>query len=276
MPGTFSVPARRWRSCGPPWSRAATWTPLRTKRMPVPCGAYILWPEMLSRSTFFSAPVRSMGSLPAAWTASVWKRMAGLYALAMRASLPMGWMAPVSLLANMMETSSVSGRRAASKASGSMMPSRVGSEIGDLGAAAAEGLRGVEDGVVLDFGGEEVGGLALVEERAQDAVEREVVALGAAGGEDNFLGRAVEQAGDGGAGVVDGGAGALAGVVRGAGIAEGFRPEGTHGLDHLGKDGGGGVGVEVDAVHVSILFVRSCADGEGLRMRNEKSLTAAR
>ncbi len=53
-------------------------------------------------------------------------------------------------------------------------------EIGDLGAAAAEGLGGVENGVVLDLGGEEVGGLALVEERGQDAVEGEVVALGAA------------------------------------------------------------------------------------------------
>ena len=62
--------------------------------------------------------------------------------------------------------------------------------------------------------------------------------------------------------MVDGGAGALAGVVRGAGIAEGFGPEGTHSLDHLGENRGGGVGVEVDAVHDSIVGL--CAEGEGL------------
>ena len=30
MPATFSVPARRWRSCEPPWSCGRSWVPRRT------------------------------------------------------------------------------------------------------------------------------------------------------------------------------------------------------------------------------------------------------
>ncbi len=63
----------------------------------------------------------------------------------------------------------------------------------------------------------------------------------------------MEETGDGASGVLDGGAGSLAGVVGGAGVAEGLDPEGTHGVDDLGKERGGGVGVEVDAVHALIL-----------------------
>ena len=118
---------------------------------------------------------------------------------------------------------------------------------------ASEGLGGVEDGVVLDLGGDEVGGFVAVEVGVQDAEEGEVVALGAAGGEDDFFGGAVEEAGDLGAGVLDGGAGALAGLVRGAGVAGGGGEVGEHGLDDLGEDGGRRVGVEVDAGHGVIL-----------------------
>ncbi len=51
MPGTFSVPGRRWRSWEPPKKMGVRGVLRRTKRMPVPWGAYILWPERLSRST---------------------------------------------------------------------------------------------------------------------------------------------------------------------------------------------------------------------------------
>ena len=39
-----------------------------------------------------------------------------------------------------------------------------GSEVGDVDVAAAQGLRGIEDGVVLDLGGDDVGWLAFVDE----------------------------------------------------------------------------------------------------------------
>ena len=109
-----------------------------------------------------------------------------------------------------------------------------GSEVGDFEAAALEGFGGVEDGVVLDLGGDEVGRLFGVQERLQDAGEGQVVALSASGGEDQLLCGAVEELCDGCAGVLDGGSGALAAVMGGAGVAEGFGPEGTHRVDDLG------------------------------------------
>lgn len=39
-----------------------------------------------------------------------------------------------------------------------------GSEVGDVDVAAAQGLSGIEDGVVLDLGGDDVGWLAFVDE----------------------------------------------------------------------------------------------------------------
>jgi len=101
----------------------------------------------------------------------------------------------------------------------------------------------MQDGVVLDGGGDEV--VAGVE----DAEEGEVVAFGAAGGEDDLGGAATEEASDGLAGVVDGGACVLALLVDGAGVAEVLEEEGTHGVEDLGEQGGGGVRVHVDALH---------------------------
>jgi hypothetical protein len=96
---------------------------------------------------------------------------------------------------------------------------------------------------VFDFGGDEMGGLMLVKEGLEDAGKGEVVTLGAAGGEDDLLGGAVEEASDGSAGVLDGRAGALTGLVGGARVAEAFDPEGAHGVDDLWKQRCGGVGV---------------------------------
>jgi len=65
-------------------------------------------------------------------------------------------------------------------------------EVGDFDAAAFERFSGVEHGVVLNLAGDEVRGLLGVEERLQNAGEREVIAFCAAGGEDDFLACAVE------------------------------------------------------------------------------------
>jgi hypothetical protein len=112
----------------------------------------------------------------------------------------------------------------------------------------------VEDGVVLDGGGDEVGRFGgFVRE---DAEEGEVVALGAASGEDDLGVEAVEEAGDGGAGLLDGAAGLLALLVDGAGVAVVLHPEGTHGFKDFGKEGGGRVCVHVDSAHGSILLVK--------------------
>ena len=69
----------------------------------------------------------------------------------------MGWMTPVSLFANMMLTSFVLGRSAASSAAGSMRPCGVqGRKVTSMLARVAERFGGVEDGVMLDGGGDEV------------------------------------------------------------------------------------------------------------------------
>ena len=128
-------------------------------------------------------------------------------------------------------------------------------EEGDVDVALLERLGGVEDGVVLDAGGDDVRLLFGCGELGGDGSEEgEIVALGSAGGEDDLGGAAVEQAGDGVAGVVDGGAGELAVLMDGAGVAEVLDPEWAHGLEDLGQERRGGVRVHVDAVHVFILL----------------------
>ncbi len=135
-------------------------------------------------------------------------------------------------------------------------------EEGDVDVAVLERLGGVEDGVVLDAGGDDVGALFGGGELGGDGAEEgEVVALGAAGGEDDLGGAAVEQAGDGVAGVIDGGAGVLAVLVDGAGVAEVLDPEWAHGLEDLWQQRRGRVCVHVDAVHDFILPVCVTNDG---------------
>ena len=68
-----------------------------------------------------------------------------------------------------------------------MTPSRGAGQEGDFDAAFGEFFGGVKNGVMLDGGGDEV---VAGREKAE---ERHVVALGAAGGEDDLGGAAVEQ-----------------------------------------------------------------------------------
>lgn len=111
----------------------------------------------------------------------------------------------------------------------------VAGEEGDFDALLGDGLCGVEDGVVLDAGGDEVEGPGSSGARLiEDAEDGEVVALGAAGGEDDLGGAAVERFGDGLAGVVDGGTSVLALLMDGAGVAEVLDPEGPHCLEYSG------------------------------------------
>ena len=64
----------------------------------------------------------------------------------------------------------------------------------------------------------------------------------------------MEEAGDGLAGLIDGGAGVLALLMDGAGVAEVLDPEGAHGLEDFGEKRGGGVRVHVDMAHTAILL----------------------
>jgi hypothetical protein len=99
---------------------------------------------------------------------------------------------------------------------------------GNFDSARSKGFGGVEDRVVLDCGGDEVVAWG------EDAEDGKVVALGAAGGEDNFRWAAVKEAGDGLASVVDCSAGMLALLVDRAGVAVVLQVIGTHRLEDFG------------------------------------------
>ena len=139
----------------------------------------------------------------------------------------------------------------------------VGSDEGDVDVAVFEGLGGVEDGVVFDVGGDDVDALLGGKEfRGDGAEESEVIALGAAGGEDDFGGSAFDQSSDLIAGVVNGGAGELAGLMDGAGVGVMLGPERTHGVEDLREEGCGRVGVHVYPAHCLILL-RAVFEVEG-------------
>ncbi len=63
----------------------------------------------------------------------------------------------------------------------------------------------------------------------------------------------MEEASDGGAGLLDGAACVLALLMDGAGVAEVLHPEGAHGFEDFGEERGGRVRVHVDTAHGSIL-----------------------
>ncbi len=117
----------------------------------------------------------------------------------------------------------------------------------DLGALGlAEPVQRVEDGVVLDGGGQDagaarVGGAA----RPVDALEREVVGLGAAGGEHHLAGPAAERLRDRLARLLDDPPGAPPGGVQRAGVAD-VEQVRRHRLDGRRDHRGRGSVVEVD------------------------------
>jgi len=81
--------------------------------------------------------------------------------------------------------------------------------------------------------------------RTKQAKDGGVVALGAAGVEDDLGFAAIEEPGEGFAGVVDGAVRGLTVHVNRGGVAEVLRPVRAHSLDHLWQQGRCGVGVHV-------------------------------
>ena len=116
-------------------------------------------------------------------------------------------------------------------------------EVRHLAAGIFEPLAGIQNGVVLDRRSDEVvAGLGQSE-------ERQIVALGASAGEDDFGGTAVHKIGDMLAGLLDRGARLLALLVDGRGIAELLQEVGLHGRKHLRQKGAGRVVVEIHPAH---------------------------
>ncbi len=96
-------------------------------------------------------------------------------------------------------------------------------EVLDRGALVlAEPVDGVEDGVMLDGAGQDAGAVACrvgVAAGPVQALDREVVGLGAAGGEDDLAGAGAERFREGLAGLLDGAPGSAAGCVERGSVA---------------------------------------------------------
>src|SRR5438132_6233894 len=95
------------------------------------------------------------------------------------------------------------------------LPVLVYRKVRDLEAVAFEALASVDHGLVLGGLRDDVVALLLV--HGGDALDRQVVALGGAAGEDDLLGRRSDQGGDLVAGFLDGGFGLPAEGVAAAG-----------------------------------------------------------
>ena len=103
----------------------------------------------------------------------------------------------------------------------------------------AQGAQGIEHGFVLDVGGDDVA--AFLPEADGHAFEGMVVGLGAAGGEDHFLGvGGVDQRRHLGPGLFQGGGGRLAHLIVGGRVAEDGLQVLGHRLFDLGVQGRGG------------------------------------
>ena len=185
MPGTFSVPDRRPRSCPPPQMSGASSVRLRTNSAPQPFGPYILWPVSESRS--MPIALTSIGILPDRL------RRVGVEQRAMRVrdrgrSRSSGCSTPISLLAAITLTmrrrrrhhrrerveidEAVRDRRARSRPAIRRGPSR---------------LRRFEHRLVLDGRHHDVP--AIGGRRVGDAADGEVVRLGGAAREDDLARR---------------------------------------------------------------------------------------
>src|SRR5262245_389932 len=80
-----------------------------------------------------------------------------------------------------------------------------------------------------------------------------IVRFGASAGEENFLGARADKRGDLFACGFDRSASLLAKRVNRGGVAEFAGEIGKHRVEHFGLDGSGGVVIEIDAVHGSLL-----------------------
>ena len=271
--GGSMVPLRMSRSWPPPCTSGVTSSSRRTTSAPTPKGPPTLWPVRVSASTPERA--NATGTAPTAWTASVCTGMPCSAAIATTSSI--GWSVPTSLLAHITETSATEpGSRSTAARNASTSSRAWGSTASahtDAPSALLEPVQRVEHRVVLDRGGQDagparVGGAA----RPVDALERQVVGLGAAGGEDDLARAAVEGLRDGLAGLLDDASGAPPGGVQRARVAD-LEQVRRHRLDRCRHHRRGGGVVEVDGPIVHRIDQRT-APGERRPTRRRTAIGA--
>ena len=264
------MPERRSRSCPPPCSSGSQSTSRPSSSTPTPSGPPSLWAVMLAADSPLA--LKSTGSCAAACTASLC--IGTSYSRATAARSAIGMIVPISLFAHMIVTSAVSSAWRSSSArstSGRDDALLVDGQRRHLRALAlGEPFHRVEHGVMLDGadqdpGAPRIGGPA----RAVDALDGEVVALGAAGNEDH-LGRAgAEIGGDRLAGLLDAPTRGATGPVQGRRVAD-RAEDSRHRLDRSGQHRRGGCVIEVDRV------CRDLGGRAGCRRHDHTRIGAAR
>ena len=133
-------------------------------------------------------------------------------------------------------------------------PIRVHGQHSDRTALFFEEAAEFEDGRVLDGGGDHVPALRA---GAQGAVQGGVVALGAAAREDDLLRFGVDQGGGLGPGVIQAPGNLLPEAVGAGRVAPLLPQEGQHRLDHLGRNLGRGIAIEIaerPLVHTGLTY----------------------
>ena len=217
MPGRFSVPPRRWRSCLP-LNSAGQARPLRTISAPTPLGPCSLCAETDHRS----APLASKRAavLPTSWVASTCSRLPAAWASA--ASSAVGISTPVSLLAPITLTSATSSRISARAASRSSAPwastgiRSTGVALRSSGAAASASRPACSTALST----RRVRPLCAAQR--QRAQHRHVVGLGGAAGEHQLGALAAEEGGDARARIGERTPRGLAGAWVDEGLAQSF------------------------------------------------------
>ncbi len=161
-----------------------------------------------------------------------------------------GCTVPTSLLAHITLTSATedgSASMAARTVPGCTRPcASTSSQVTSAPSCRDQEVDAVQDGVVLDRADQQPDPARVgVTTGVEEALDREVVGLGATGGEQHLGGPRAQRLGDRLAGLLDHPARTTAGGVQRGGVAH-DRHLGRHRLDHLRQHGRGGRVVEVD------------------------------
>ena len=239
--GTFSVPARRLRSCLPPVSIGCIRVPRLIHSAPAPFGPLNLCADSDSKS--IPSARTSTGIFPTDWTASVC--MSAPCWCAIAASSAIGWMVPISLFACITETSAVSFVTSSRRRSGSTMPVRstgINVVCHPRRASALSVLSTASCSMALATRCRRPPGSSASAAprmaKLSDSVPPLVYTISD--------GSAPDQGGDSRARLVHGGFRPLAEVMHAGRIAKLVPRCRDDRLEHLGRERGGGVVVEID------------------------------
>ena len=232
----------------------------------MPLGPPNLCAEIATRSTPAAASATS--SHGTAWTASVWTSTAGARSRTRRTISSSGWIVPTSLLTSITDTTAVRSSTAAASASRSTTPVAGTASLATRKPSAASRSHDASTPLCSNAVVTTPSPPPAARARAGRALHREVVGLGAAGGEHDLAGLGAEERRDLLPGLLERGLRRPGRRVAAARVAERAPQERRHRRDRLGPHRGGRGVVEVGDTGVPAGCVRRAAHRSSLRSRN--------